>query len=419
MAEPEATPPAARNNMVPPRAIPREIWALGFVSFFMDMSSELIHSLLPVFLVSVLRAGALSVGFIEGVAEATASITKVFSGAISDFLGKRKPLAMVGYCLGALVKPVFPLAENVAWVAGARFMDRVGTGIRGAPRDALVADISPPGLRGACYGLRQTLDTLGALAGPLLAVGLMSATRGNFRLVFWFAVIPAFLAVATLALGVREPEAAKLTKPVHLPIHGAELRRLGTAYWGLLAIAVGISLARLSQAFLLLRAQGLGLVPGLVPLVLVAMNMVYSAAAYPFGRLSDRIGRIALLATGYSVFILADIVLATAGVMWQVFLGAMLWGLHLGMTRGLLSAMVADTVPGDLRGTAFGVFNFLTGLSLLPASLLAGWLWSRFGPQFTFAASGGLALTALSALGVFWMRQRFSGGEHEEDSEPL
>lgn len=390
----EPRSPTTQNRKARFHALPGGIWALGFVSLFMDISSEMIHSLLPVFLVTVMGAGALSVGIIEGVAEATASISRIFSGTLSDWLGRRKALVLMGYGLSALTKPLFALAPSVGWVFAARFADRIGKGIRGAPRDALIGDILPLPLRGAGYGLRQSLDTVGAFAGPLLATALMAATDDNFRAVFWFTVVPALIAVTILWAGVREPERVHRSNQVRFPLHPAELYRLGSGFWWVLALAAGLTLARFSEAFLLLRADSVGLSVTLIPLVLVVMNVVYSVAAYPIGVLSDAFGRVNLLIAGCGVLVLADLVLALSTAVWQVMGGAMLWGLHMGMTQGLLAAIIADTVPAELRGTAFGVFHFVTGLVLLLASVLAGLLWSVVGPSATFLAGAGFTLLA-------------------------
>jgi MFS family permease len=385
--------------------LPAGIWALGLVSMLMDISSEMIHALLPVYLVTVLGASALTVGVIEGVAEATASITKVFSGALSDRLGRRKPLVLLGYGMAAFTKPVFPLAPTVDWLVAARFIDRVGKGIRGAPRDALLADLAPPGLRGASFGLRQALDTTGAFIGPLLAIGLMLATGDAFRTVFWWAVLPAFLAVALIAFAVREPPRAADAPPVRLPLSRRELARLPRRYWSVVLLASVFTLARFSEAFLILRAQGAGLSVTWVPLVLVVMNVVYALAAYPAGALSDRIGRFGLLAAGLVVLIIADLVLAWAPGLPAIALGVVLWGLHMALTQGLLAALVADSAPADLRGTAFGVFNLVSGVALLVASVLAGALWDSIGAPATFVAGAGLATATL--IGLVGLRRRF------------
>lgn len=395
-------PPRTEERVPRPgglRAIPRSIWALGLVSMFMDISSEMIHGLLPVFLVTVLGASTVAVGLIEGIAESTASITKVFSGALSDYLGKRKLLATLGYGLAAFTKPLFPLAPSVGWVVTARFVDRVGKGIRGAPRDALVGDLAPLHLRGAAYGLRQSLDTVGAFAGPLLAVLLMALTLNDFRLVFWIAVAPAFLSLGLMIFAVQEPEARREPGAARSPIRSADVRRLGAPYWWLVLIAAVLTLARFSEAFLVLRAQGLGLPIALAPIVLVVMNVVYAASAYPAGRLSDRVDRRLVLVAGCVALVGADLVLALAGGVGLVMAGIALWGLHMGLTQGLLAALVADTTPARLRGTAFGVFNLVGGGAMLVASVLAGWLWDHYGPPATFYA--GAAFTAVAAVS-FW-----------------
>jgi MFS family permease len=382
------------------REIPRAVWALGFVSLLMDTSSEIIHALLPVYLVNVLGASMVTVGFVEGIAEATASITKVFSGAVSDWLGKRKLLAVIGYGLAALSKPMFPLAPSVGWLVAARFIDRIGKGIRGAPRDALIADVTPEHLRGASFGLRQSLDTAGAFIGPALAVGLMWLTANDFQRVFWVAVIPAFLCVVLLVVAVDEPERPAAIPKVRSPLSVVELKRLGLAYWFVVGIAMVFSLARFSEAFLILRAQAVGLPVTLVPLVLVLMNLVYSVAAYPAGVMSDRTNRITILGAGFGFLVAADLVLAFTNGLGGVAAGVGLWGLHMGFTQGLLSTLVADTAPPELRGTAFGMFNLLGGLSLLIASVLAGALWERIGPQGTFLAGAAFTVLALLALAL-------------------
>lgn len=382
--------------------LPTAIWVLGFVSLLMDISSEMVHSLLPLFMVGTLGASALVVGLVEGLAEATALIVKVFSGVLSDWWGKRKWLAVFGYALGALTKPLFALAPGIGTVLTARLLDRVGKGVRGAPRDALVADIAPPDMRGAAFGLRQSLDTVGAFLGPLLAVGLMLLWANDFRAVFWVAVVPGFLAVALLMLGVHEPD-----RPVGQrrsnPIRRENLRRLGSAYWWVVGLGAVFTLARFSEAFLVLRAAQSGVPVALVPLVMVAMNLVYAASAYPFGRLSDRMDHRTLLALGLAVLIAADLVLAVPAHWATVLAGVALWGLHMGMTQGLLATMVADTAPADLRGTAFGFFNLVSGVALLLSSAIAGLLWDQLGASFTFYA--GAAFSGLALLGLALRRR--------------
>ena len=387
----------------PLKRIPASVWALGLVSMFMDISSEMIHSLLPLFLVGTLGASALMVGLIEGLAESTALIVKVFSGALSDYLGKRKVLAVFGYSLGTLTKPLFAIASSAGMVLSARLLDRVGKGVRGAPRDALLADITPSEVRGAAFGLRQSLDTLGALLGPLLAVGLMLLWHNDFRAVFWVAVIPGMLAVSTLLFGVREPE-QNLGDKRSNPIRRENLTRLSGAYWWVVAIGAVFTMARFSEAFLVLRAQQGGIPVAYVPLVMVGMNLVYSGSAYPFGRLSDRMNYSTLLALGMVVLIAADLVLAANNQWLTVMVGVSLWGLHMGITQGLLATMVADTAPVDLRGTAYGFFSLVSGIAMLMASAAAGLVWDHLGASFTFYA--GAAFAALALIGLVLKTRR-------------
>jgi MFS family permease len=383
------------------RQVPPAIWVLGFVSLLMDVSSELIHSLLPAFLVGSLGASATVLGLIEGAAESLALIVKVFSGALSDYLGRRKLLALLGYGLGALSKPLFALAGSSGMVLAARLIDRTGKGIRGAPRDALVADIAPPHLRGASFGLRQALDTVGAFLGPLLAIVLMLLLADNFRHVFWFAVIPAFLAVGLLLFGVQEPEHLKNSNGVN-PISLANLKRLGADYWWVVAFGAIFTLARFSEAFLVLRAMQGGLAVAWVPAVFVAMNAVYALAAYPFGKLADSMRHTTLLKFGLVLLVGADLLLAASNHLGFVFAGVVLWGLHLAMTQGLLAAMVAGAAPADLRGTAYGFFNLFSGVAMLAASTLAGLLWDGLGAALTFYGGG---VFALLALGILLLRE--------------
>ena len=383
----------------PSPRLPAAIWALGFVSLLMDVSSEMIHSLLPVFMVTVLGASMWAVGLIEGFAEATALIVKVFSGVLSDYWGKRKPLAVLGYGLGAASKPLFALATTTGMVLAARLIDRVGKGIRGAPRDALVADLAPPGMRGAAFGLRQSLDTVGAFIGPLLAMGLMLLWANDFRAIFWVAMVPGFMAVALLLFGVQEPAPAQNTPP-HNPISKANLRRLSVSYWRVVVIGAVFTLARFSEAFLVLRALQGGLPVAYTPLVLIGMNGVYALGAYPFGKLSDAVSHTRLLAWGLVVLIAADAVLASSNHWTWVSAGIALWGLHMAMTQGLLATMVADVAPADLRGTAFGFFNLMSGLAMLLASTVAGVLWDQLGAPATFATG---ALFSLAALALLWL----------------
>ena len=380
------------------RGLPGGIWALGFVSLAMDVSSEMIHALLPVYLVTVLGTSMVTVGFIEGLAEATAAITKIFSGVLSDRLRKRKFLAALGYGLAAFTKPVFPLAGSVDWFVAARFVDRIGKGIRGAPRDALIADLAPADRRGEAFGLRQSLDTVGAFIGPFLAIAIIWATANDFRAVFWWATVPAVLALVLILFAVHEPERPAGARQVKAPLALAELARLGGAYWGVVAVSGVFTLARFSEAFLVLRAENVGLPVALVPAVMVVMNIVYAAAATPAGLLADRIGRFGILFVGFALLVVADVVLALAPSLTGLVLGVAVWGLHMGLTQGLLATLVADAAPEDLRGTAFGAFNFVSGLATLAASLVAGALWDALGPAATFLAGAGFTSAALCGL---------------------
>jgi len=377
--------------------IPRTIWALGFVSLFMDLSSEMVHSLLPVFMVTTLGASALTVGVIEGVAESTAMLIKVFSGAISDFIGRRKGLLLLGYGVAALSKPLFPLAHSVEVVFTARFLDRIGKGIRGAPRDALVADMSPPPIRGACFGLRQSMDTVGAVLGPAMAIVLM-LWLADIQLVLWFAVIPAIVAVALIFVGVKEPTPVSRERTFRSPIHWRVLPGFSRGYWWVVVIGGVFTLARFSEAFLVLRAQQTGLSVAWVPLVMVVMAIFYALSAYPAGWLSDRISRTKLLCMGMGLLILADLVIAGSGSIITMMLGVALWGLHMGFSQGILASLVADTAPMDLKGTAFGIFNLVSGVCMLIASVLAGAIWQGMGSVNTFLAGALLAATALFLL---------------------
>jgi MFS family permease len=376
--------------------LPRAVWLLGFTSFFMDVSSEMIHGLLPVFLTGVLGVTAISVGWIEGVSEGAASSVKVLSGVASDRFRNRKVLATLGYGLSALTKPIFALAGSVGWVFAARLTDRVGKGIRGAPRDALVADVVATEMRGAAYGLRQSLDTLGAFLGPLLAVALMAASGGAFRLVFAIAALPALAAVAILAFGVKEPARNPGETEAPAALRAADLRGLRARYWAVVLAAIALTLPRFSEAFLVLRAENVGIPIGLLPLVLCTMNMVYAGSAYPAGRLSDRIGRRTLLGAGCALLALGQGVLAVGTEPWSIVAGAALWGLHLGVTQGLFAALVADATPPALRATGFGVFHLAVGLATLASSVGAGWLYEVHGAAAPFAVGSALSVLALA-----------------------
>lgn len=383
--------------------LPRTVWMLGLVSLFMDMSSEFIHAVLPIYLTTTLGLSVFTVGMVEGIAEATASIMKVFSGVISDHFRQRKALLLAGYGLAALTKPIFPLANSVTEVVMARFIDRIGKGIRGAPRDALVADVTPPALLNEAYGLRQSLDTVGAFAGPLLAMLMLYGYSHDLRLVMWVAVIPALLCVALIWWGVAEP-ASPATLGKKPALHWRDVRKLPSAYWLLLLLVGVFTLARMTDALLVLQAQanGLGLV--WIPLVLVVYSLIYSLSAYPAGVLVSRFGQNALLVVGMLALAVAQLALAashTAGIVfWS---GIALWGLHMGMTQGLLSARVAQLAPKELRGTSFGLFHLVTGVMQLLAGAGFGWLWVVYSPQVAFATA--MVISLLSLLLILRLRK--------------
>ncbi|MEM8533224.1 MAG: MFS transporter [Chloroflexota bacterium] len=386
------------------RLLPKGIWALGFVSLFMDLSSELIHSLLPIFLVTTLGTSIVVIGIIEGVAEGTAAITKVFSGAISDYFRKRKVLAVIGYGLGALTKPIFPLATTIEWVFSARFIDRLGKGIRGAPRDAIVGDLTPPALRGAAYGLRQSLDAVGAFLGPLLAVVCMLWFANDITAVLWVAVVPAALAVLLLVVAVPEPKSMVGSQTPKKRLRLTDAKRLSRSYWLVVALGAIFTLARFSEAFLILRAQDVGLAIAYVPVILIVMNIAYSLGAYPIGALADRVSVRTVLVYGLGILIVANGILALASSPLVAFLGAACWGLHMACTQGVLAKLVADTAPAELRGTAFGLFNLVSGVMLLLASVIAGALWDIYGAAATFLA--GAIFAALTAIGLLLYRPK-------------
>ncbi|MDN4571708.1 MFS transporter [Pandoraea cepalis] len=387
----------------PKASIPRTVWVLGLVSLFMDFSSELIHALLPIYLVSTMGMSVAAFGLLEGVAEATAMIVKVFSGAISDWLGRRKGLLLLGYGLSSLTKPLFPLATSPAIVVSARLLDRAGKGIRGAPRDALIADVAPAEIRGACFGLRQSMDTVGAFLGPLLAILLMFWCSDQIRVVLWFAVAPAFVAIALIVFCVRESPAVGRAQGFRSPLHWRSLTELSSRYWMVVAVGAAFALARFSEAFLVLRAQQSGLSIAWIPGVMAVMSLTYTVSAWPVGALSDRMDRRTLLAIGMLLLISADLILGANRTISSTFVGVALWGLHMGFTQGILATMVSESSPAALRGTAFGVFNLIGGLSMLLASAIAGAMWEYFGASTTFFTGAALVLVP---LGLCWFLPR-------------
>lgn len=380
-------------------AIPRTVFVLGFVSMLMDISSEMIHGLLPLYLTGTLGASVAMLGLMEGVSEATVAFAKVLSGVISDRIGRRRGLVVAGYAMAAFSKPVFALANSVGFIMGARFVDRFGKGIRGAPRDALIADITPRAHQGAAFGLRQSLDTIGAVLGPLVAIVVMLATDANFIVVFAIAIVPAAASALLAFVGVVDAEGPVVREPKRrVAITFARIRALGSDYAAVVLVGVLVTLARFSEAFLILRSSDAGVPVWLAPIVLVVMNVVYTSSSLPAGRIGDRIGRLSVLALGCAVLVLSEIVLVFATAPLPLAIGIALWGLHMGLSQGLIAAYVAATAPADLRGTAFGIFHLATGVAVLMASLGAGLLWDAYGAEMTFAVGAVFAVSALFAL---------------------
>jgi MFS family permease len=360
----------------------------------MDISSESIQGVLPIYLITSLGASASTLGLFEGITEAIALVVKVFSGSLSDWMKRRKPLVVLGYSMGAISKPLFALASTVSMFFFIRIFDRIGKGIRGAPRDALMADIVPENLRGQAFGLRQSLDTIGAFVGPILAILVLSLSNNNFSLLFWIAAIPGILAVSVLVLGVNEIERSSNEKTKG-QISFSDIKRFKNDYWLVVLLGCIFQLSRFSEAFLVLKGKEIGLPIESTPFVFIVMNIVYALTAYPVGHLSDRMGRSFFLIMGFFVLILAHLILATTSNIYITFLGIGLWGLHMGFSQGVLSAMIADTCPPEFKGTAFGVFNLFSAFALLLASSLAGILWDSFGGEVTFLSGAAFAAVSL------------------------
>ena len=379
-------------------AIPRTVWILGFVSLLMDLSSEIYHALLPAFVTVTLALPVVALGAIDGIAEATASFAKLVSGRLSDRQQRRKPWILAGYGLAAMSKPLFPLAAGAAELMGARFADRVGKGIRGGPRDAMIADETPAEIRGRAFGLRQSLDTVGALMAPLVAIGLMALLLGDIRAVFWIAAIPAVLSVSLAWLALREPE-RHVAESNPQPFFSG-FRDIDRPTRRLLAVVFLFTLARFSEGFLILKGMDAGLSPTLSPLALVIFNLAFMTLAYPAGSLSDRMRPRSILLTGMAMLVAADLVLAQdVGIGGLVF-GVSLWGAHMALTQGIFARMIADSAPAHLRATSFGAFHFVSGIGTLLASVGAGFLWDRDGSQATFLAGAGIAAVAMAMLSL-------------------
>jgi MFS family permease len=384
--------------------LPRNVWVLGFVSLFMDLSSEIYHALLPAFITLVLGLPATALGAIDGIAEATANFAKLFSGRLSDRSLRRKPWIMAGYGLGALSKPLFALATNAPAVLAARFTDRIGKGIRGSPRDAMVADETPAEIRGRAFGLRQALDTVGALLAPLVAVGLMILLASNIRAVFWIAIIPAAISFLLAWLVLTEPE--RHLAPIKKSPFFAGFKQLDKETKRLLQVGFLFSLARFSEAFLILKGIDIGLSEAMSPLTLAIFNLAYVALAFPAGSLSDRMSPRSILIAGMGVLIAGNLVLAETNSFAGVVVGTALWGAHMALTQGIFSRMIADSAPEELRATSFGAFWFTSGVATLLASLGAGWLWDREGPSATFITSAAIAAVALAMLSLLGEERR-------------
>ena len=390
---------SALKSLPRPRPpLPRNIWVLGFVSLLMDLSSEIYHALLPLFITVTLGLPVAVLGAIDGISEATASFAKLASGRLSDRSRRRKPWILLGYGIAALSKPLFPLASGGLAVMGARFADRIGKGIRGAPRDGMIADETPPEIRGRAFGLRQSLDTVGAMIAPIAAIGLMVWLTDNIRLVFWIAAIPAALSFLLAWLALKE-QAPAPTQAVRAPFF-AGFRELDKATRRLIAVGFLFTLARFSEGFLILRGFDAGLSLTLSPLVLVVFNLAFFALAYPAGALSDRFSPKAILLAGMAVLIAADLLLARPVGLPGLGLGVALWGAHMALTQGIFARLIADSAPPHLRATSFGAFYFASGIATLLASLGAGLLWDRHGADATFLAGAGVAAVAMAMLSL-------------------
>jgi MFS family permease len=368
----------------------------------MDLSSEMILSILPIFLVTGLGVSVLTLGLIEGLAEGVASVIKAFSGALSDYLKKRKILVVIGYGLSTLTKPFFALASTATWIFVARFVDRLGKGIRGAPRDSLIADSTSTKIRGTAYSLRQTLDTLGAVLGPIFAIIILYLTTNNFRLVLWFAVIPAVLCIVVLIFGVKESTLKKNISRKKSYFLFENFLKITPVIWLFFLTVFILNLGHFSEAFLLLRSQEIGLKVSFIPVVFVVMNVAYAIVAVPFGHLADRGGFFILIVCGFLILVLADIILALTNSVGWMFVGIIFWGIHLGMTQGLLLAMISKLSPLELRGTSFGLFHAISGVALLTASLIAGYLWQYYYSGLIFFVSAIITLVGITTFFLWY-----------------
>jgi len=378
--------------------LPRNVWALSWVAFFNDTATEMGYWLLPQFLVGVLGASPMTFGLIEGAAETVSSFGRLLSGWLSDRLRRRKPLVAAGYTVANIVKPWLAVAASWGQVFWVRFTDRAAKGFRGAPRDALIADSVPQAQRGAAFGLRQAMDTAGAVLGPLGALALLPLFSGDVRKVFWLATIPGAVCILLVWFGVSEVRPAEHVGAVREPpLHPVNWNKSLV----IILIAAGLfSLGNSSDLFLILRAQNLGVRAALAPGLGLLFNLVYTSLSWPAGKLSDQIPRRALVVLGYLIYgavYLGFSLVRGPQFVWFLFA---VYGMYYAMTEGVIRAWIADLVPSSSRGSVFGVFNWLVGVAALPASLVAGWLWRHYSPPAPFFVS---ALLSFSAALLLWL----------------
>ena len=386
---------AAAPRAAPSRALGRNVVALSAVSFLTDVSSEMIYPLLPLFLSVVLRASATAIGVIEGAAESTAALLKLASGVWSDRVRRRKPLVVAGYALASVARPLVAIAQSAGQVLAIRVSDRVGKGLRTSPRDALIADSVHPSIRGRAFGFQRAADHAGAVVGPLIAFFIMRAEHVPFRRVFWLAAIPGLLAVLVLVFAVRDvPRRRPLASPA------GSRDRLGGRFWAFLGVLFLFTLGNSSDAFLLLRAAQLGVPAALAPILWAMLHVVKSSSSTPGGALSDRIGRKPLIIGGWAVYGVVYLLFGRATQAWHAWALFAVYGVYFGLTEGVQKALVADVVPDEQRGTAFGWYNLALGLGAFPASLIFGEIWDRVGAPAAFTFGAMLALVSAVAISI-------------------
>lgn len=385
----------------------KTVFVLGLVSLFTDLSSEMIYPVLPLFLANVIGASTMFIGLIEGIAESTASFLKVFSGWLSDKFGKRKQLVLAGYGLSSLVKPLLAVATSGWHVLGVRFVDRIGKGIRGAPRDAMIADVTEPDKRGRAFGFHRAMDTAGAVIGPAATFLILMLFGNNYRLLFLIAAVPALIAVAIIIFGIKEkrPQSPAGDCRIAPPVSNVRTERqkapLSRQFIILLIIIGVFTLGNSSDAFLILRAQGAGIAVWLIPLLWLFFNLVYTLVSMPAGRLSDKIGRKRIILLGFIIYAASYLGLAFANAGWQIWALFGLYGVYYAMTEGVIRAHIADVVPEATRATSYGIYNFVVGVLVLPANLLTGWIWKVAGYQTALSVGAGLAILAAAGFAAF------------------